>query len=797
VSFSVGAIFEIIDEGSPTLERLAGLFGTLQTEIDRTKGALAGLGKGEGIFSGLMSGIAAVKEGLGSIVGAATEAGAAIKTAMSEGGTAAAAAAGEIRGVAAAFTDAQRAGERYAAAGGRGADAPLLGGSMAGGAVGAFAGERMAGGGGDAYGAWQQWERDRQLRIAGPGGGGGGGMGPIPYGHEGPDDPFDRPSRQHSMLRSMLPILGAFAGYEAMKSAMEEDFSQRQTVSTLGFDPDSKEGQQTDARLRSMLTETTRGTIFTEAEAAKALREVRPVLGLTGEEGIARATGIFPGALRLGELSKMRGKGSLGDEAVAGAEFAHLEQRFDPTEVEHSLDIVNRIAKATDSSIQRQMSIAKYALPIGLAAGVDPDKTIAELGVAEQSFGATSTAGTGYAQFVLGALKTKGGTPAHLAASARTGEKEFEHLLKLEGENVGEVHKQIRGNAHDTALSSLGITDVRGRLQDVTDSGGLDVDRIKQQIFDYAKVHDRQDTLNTLTNAFGVRGERYAERYAEPGYIERERQQIGTLTSRQTVKQEQATLAMAPLQQFEQMLANVSNIGNTLATATLPGVNSALQTLNAGLIGVNEWLKGHPTATAAAGYGLEIGGGALALGLGGRMLRWMFGLGEKGVAVAEGATGVAGAAGGVAMRGGAAVGLGVGAGLAIMHGLDWLKDQAEDWLHGPGTAERGRKQLREGAPDFQGLLFPGAKAAPSNTDALSTRLPERQTFSDSHGGTPPSVGPVTIGPISITITGVPTESGYQTIIHRITDGIKSALERATGTGAGTSLSPYTSGAGMQ
>ena len=53
----------------------------------------------------------------------------------------------------------------------------------------------------------------------------------------------------------------------------------------------------------------------------------RQDLIFTGQEGLEKFAQIYPFALRLGELSSMRGKGSLEQEAVAGEEFAHLSGR--------------------------------------------------------------------------------------------------------------------------------------------------------------------------------------------------------------------------------------------------------------------------------------------------------------------------------------------------------------------------------------------------------------------------------------------------------------------------------------
>jgi hypothetical protein len=789
IAFTVGALFELnVSEAEGALGRLSEGFGKLQGQIDGLLESMTTIGREA--LAPLEAGLSRTVEGFDSVIRSAKSAGDTITAAMASAGDAAARAAVQLQSVMESLNRAATAGSSEAFRTGIVPAIPIVSG---GGTTEAprGAGPRVSEGGGGALVTTQE-----------AGGFSFGGPEPIPLSAIGGGAVAGRATARGrgGLLHGMAPLIEAGGVYEAYKSAMQENYSQRQTVATLGYDPDSEEGSLADQRLRSMLYDQTKGTIFSEAEASAALRRVRPILGLTGQEGMQRAEGIFPSALRLGELSKMRGKGDVSGEAAAGAELAHLMQNFEPTEVEKSLDIVNRAAKATDTSILAQESIFKYGLPVGMAAGVDANKTLAEMAVAEQSLGATSTVGTGYAQFILGALKTKGGTPAHLAGSARTVEREFEHALKLEGEDVGKVHKEIRGSAHDTALHALGITDAGGKLLDVTKDGRLDEDRIKEQIAAYAATHQRQDTLNTLTNAFGVRGMRYAERYAEQGYIERERQQIATITSGQTVRQEQQTLSQAPLQQFEQMLANMNNIGNTLANTTLPGVNTALMTLNSGLIGLNDFLKGHPGVAEGAGYGLLGVAGLGIAGLAGKVLSPAWG-------VAKAIGGLFGLGGGAAAGGATAAGEGglmsalwpVGLIGGIGAGVNWLTGKAADVIEGgifgKESVEQRHKteqQWNSNLLHWLGSMFATPAAAAEN--GANTTTPRAQA--PDRAQQPAQAGPTTVNQtISITVNGVPSEEGYRGIISRITGELRHALETATGPAQGTFVSGYNYGSG--
>ena len=176
--------------------------------------------------------------------------------------------------------------------------------------------------------------------------------------------------------------------------------------------------------------------------------------------------------------------------------------------------MVNAIARRADTSILRQQRIMGYGIPVAIDAGIDPDQAIAEMGAAEQIFGATTRVGTGYSQFLLGALHVGGGINAHLARARKEGEKHFEEALKLEGGDVAGHRASMHGSAHDAALRALGITNSRGDLQDVTATGALDEQRIKEQIATYARTHSSEEVVNTLTGAFGV--QEIATRHATP-----------------------------------------------------------------------------------------------------------------------------------------------------------------------------------------------------------------------------------------------------------------------------------------
>lgn len=594
------------------------------------------------------------------------------------------------------------------------------------------------------------------------------------------------------ILKGMKPVFGGLAVFGAEKSAMDEDLAIRQALMGMNITDQNPEFQKDYDRLRTVAYSATKGTKFSEAQGAVPMREALPVLAMQGEEGMKAAEATYPIALRLGELSELRHKGSIGSEAVAAEDFAHLEQHFDPTPLEKSLNLINAIAMRTDTSILGQQGIMKYGLPTALAAGIDPDEAAAEIGGAELRLGQTTTAGTGYSRFLLGALHSGGGInaqlPRHLQDEAKKAQREFEQGLKLEpDEKASHDVRSARERPHDIALHALGITSKTGKLLDQTPEGHLDVARIKQQIFDYGHAHDNADTLNTLQDAFGQYGGRYASAYLEKGYINREKSQVAAFRDAPSVADEQTALSHSPLQQFEQMLANVANIGNTLATTTLGPLNVAFGAVNTNLIAFNAWLKEHSTVATVGGWSTLVGGSLMALGVltataktlwnksGASALAGAVGRWAGGAAKMLGLGGEEAAAGGAAAGAGLEVGAalpGIGTLAALAYGakltLDSGTDEVYDKMFGKGSAE----QLHKGVASMSPFA-----TRPAGTPAAAA--------------TPPAPNTITVT-IHNTMNADP--GMFDTLMAKLTAAVKGAMERVAADAAGGSnMSPYLAG----
>lgn len=623
----------------------------------------------------------------------------------------------------------------------------------------------------------------------------------------GPDESFDEPGRIGSaagagflggkaggVFKGLMPIIGGLAAIGAEKAAMQEDIAIRQALMGMNITDTSPEFDEGYARLKALAYEATVGTKYSEAQGAIPMREALPVLAISGMAGVQAAESTYRISLRLGELSELRHKGSIGSEAVAAEEFAHLEQRYEPGPLTKSLDLINAIAMRTDTSIRLQQGIMKYGIPTALSAGIDPDVAAAEMGVAELRLGSTTTAGTGYSRFLLGALHSGGGINAQLAPhqrnEARRAQREFESALRLQPDKDAshDVHA-ARGSRHDQALVALGVTDRSGKLLDQTATGDLDVEKMKQQVFGFGQTHTKQQALDVIQDAFGTYGGRYASAYLEPGYIDRERAQVATFRGAPSVEAEQLALSHSPLQQFQQMVANFANIGNTLATGTLPGLNTAFGALNTGLIKLNDWLKSHETLATAGGWGALAVGGATALGV--------LGAGARGLWKMSGASSVWGS-----LFGGGGEG-----GLAMEPASGALPAEA-----GAGGFLNGLRSFISGAPALAYQQYISRLMEdPKNTDPATGAFDIRRAFPlpgaaaarshsagdnpEHHTGLSPAVEAARPATVNVTVHNtMNADPGmFEALMAKLTAAVKGALETIGGDAHGSHQSIYMSG----
>jgi hypothetical protein len=419
-------------------------------------------------------------------------------------------------------------------------------------------------------------------------------------------------------------------------------------------------------QMREIARQASRGTIFSEARSAVAMPVLARELGFTGEEGMNKFGQIYRPALRAAEVAQQTGLGSLDSSLSASVEYAHMTGAYEPRLLEQHVNVLRSIAQLTNQTMHGEESILKYSVPIGMPAGMDPNQAAIQTGFLQQRGFNSSTAGTGLSALILGALNTGGGISAHLKQSRRQMERQFADALHLLPGEASEAHGG-RGSEHVRALADLGITH-DGRLTTVDADGNFDIGMLEADIRNFSTHHSQQETLKALHDAFGTRGERVAAAYINPESGTQLQRFNEAVRTSPTANQIQTDLVQSPMQQFEQMLSNVANIGNTLATTTLPGLNTALQTVNAGLTAFNDFLRNHQAVAEVAGYGalgagslgslglLQLAGRSIGSGIGsvGRGLGSLFGMGAG---AAGEAAGVAGAAEGGLARLGTGLGL--------------------------------------------------------------------------------------------------------------------------------------------
>lgn len=584
------------------------------------------------------------------------------------------------------------------------------------------------------------------------------------------------------VVSGMGPLIAGISGWEAESAAMHEDQNIRQTLTALGITDDMPEYGPAYKRMHTLAYEEVKGTKFSNAEAAKINLASIPVLAKTGEAGLNAAEAVSPLALRLGELSAQRGGFNAANEAVAATEIAHLEQRFEPEQVLKTFDIVNAAARTTHTSILHQQEIDRYGIPTAMMLGIDPDKAIKDIASAQLRLGSTTTAGTGYSQFLLQATHFKGASGAGLSADKAKAmhqeEREFEHNLRLESPKDYADHQRRKTkkglNAHDQALVDLGIYSKDGKLMAADEHGNLSDEKIKEDILAYAdKHHERTGPMGWGTkvdDAFGVRGGRYAAAYGERddkgvAYLDREREQNRAFSGAVPVAKELEGLTHGPLQEFQQFIANIANTGNILATETLPGINRTFTFLNTHLIGFNDWLTQHQGVTTALGYGAATAAATTTLGVlgAGASIMWRYS-GAK--AIARGVSGLLGAGGEAAgaLSGGEAVlGAPLLGPLGLLAGVGLGAGGAAGAMNMPFLDDQGRVLGSWGTKDeSHNPAFAGMKGATTIT--------------------------VSLGPV--TMYGVPDDSSLRGIIGKITDGLKTQLAAMGSDAQGTHQSPY-------
>lgn len=594
------------------------------------------------------------------------------------------------------------------------------------------------------------------------------------------------------ILHGMAPLIEGAGVYESEKHAMQEDLAIRNTlIEGLHITPEQGQEQFQKAMqdMRQIALDASRGTIYSESRAAEAMPVLARELGFTGQEGMQKFSQIYRPALQAAEVAQQTGLGGLDSSLSASVEYAHMTGAYDPKELEQHLNVLRSIAQLTNQTMHGEESILKYSVPIGMAGGMNADDAAIQTGFLQQQGFNSSTAGTGLSAVILGALNSGGGIGAHLEHTRKQMEHEFANTLHLDPKAAEEQHGG-KGSAHTAALAALGITQ-GGHLTTVDDKGNFDIQKLQEDIRNYARTHSHQEVLNTLHDAFGTRGERVAAIYAEQDSGVRQGRFQEAVRTSPTANQIQTDLSQAPMQQFEQMLANISNIGNTLATPTLSGLNDALKLVNVSLSAFNDFLKNHGDVATGVGYGALAAGTAGALGLGGRVMSVV----RRAGSAMLGGGGAAAAEGGLTMGAGEVAAAAGGLPLVGPALLTTLLAQTGYQL-GSAAANNLPDDVSGRSAAVAGLNYRathGGLPAWSAPAAAPTAAPAPSTATAPATGTA-QPGPVHIGPVNLT---APTHEDKESWVHEVgskfTEWLRNSMATSSGNSSGSLSSPFLTG----
>ena len=694
-------------------------------------------------------------------------------------------------------------GQSYAPLGGPGPaligrDGPTIDGYASdaadGGAIAMAGGGGLSGGGGGAASmAGAPRQIDGPARVGGAGGGGGFGgrvppIVPIPRGRGGGGfGGFG--------LGSMVFDVGVGAG---LHDAADEQLAVIQTLQALDLpaDPNSAAGR---AIARSF-DDGAIGTIYSSRETAQVGQAAAGVLGRSGASGLRMFSQLDPIVTRLGELSELRHKGRAADEAVAGIEVAHLIGNYDPKSIEPDLDVVNAIAQREHTSVQQQQRILRYDLPLMMSLGLSPHRALLETGFSEQRLGATTTAATSEAAMLIALLHAERPHSAVARHRLESQTKVFRDALALESPGAAVDFDRQRAHLGGTeqvkALHELGLTDAHGNLTVLNADGSLDISAFHARLRQYGATHHGLAAGAVAERAFLRQGSRAAMvdfNSDTKGNYDAFTQSVDGAG---TVRQQQAEQARGAAQQGEQAEKRIRDLLNQLMAQTLPGVIIALSATTAAVTGLTGFLRDHPVAAEAAGYGAlglaGLTGVSLLTGIARGPLRAagaIGGLGLRGIGAALGALGIdvggiAGAGGAAVAAGGAAAGAGIGGGLllgggalaagGIGYGLARLGEMIDREFPALGRLDAAAG-LGSGAHATAAVHAGVAAATSPATPASSNRTVTGAGSSTGGGSANVSVHDVNL---SVQITGGTIDAMVREIVARVERDLPGELQRA-------------------
>ncbi len=583
------------------------------------------------------------------------------------------------------------------------------------------------------------------------------------------------------ILAGMAPFIDAAAIYAALKSGASEELSLTSTMMALHIDPSGPQSGQARSRLQEIASQAARGTIYSRSATAAAMPVFARELGYDSMEGMEKFGSIFPIALRMAEVAEQMKLGNMNTSLSAAIEYAHMTRHYEPEGLNRSLNRLLAVSMSVNKSPAEEASILKYAIPFGQAMGIDADTIAGAVGFMQQSGLGGSTAGTGVGRLMMGLLGHSGADPGgHRGNQLR----QFQNALRLRGVNPHDVAAP-RGRAHDQALRALGLVDSKGQWTQTTPGGGMDLMGVLQKITEFSRAHMGNPQLvgNTLKDAFGVWGGRAAAPFTNPEALTQLERYLKFIRSSPDALTLQENMAGTTQGQFQQTIARIQDVGNTLATSTLPQLNAALQVTTQLFGGLDAWLAKHQLVTHVGAWSLLGGGIAGALGMAGGATAGIM-RGSVGGMLRGGFMG--------SMRGGllgAAIGALIGAFTNDSNTFDGTEHSTKSRDGRPFTSNPyiiRRFGVGNEAPNPE-MLAPSRGGFISPT-GIGTRT------EGSLGPTGPASVTVNMG--GVTINGAPSDSDgswISRIMGAVARGLANGQHSNLGPGAGTLSAPAAAG----
>lgn len=575
------------------------------------------------------------------------------------------------------------------------------------------------------------------------------------------------------IFKGMGPIGGALGAFSAEKNAMLEDRALTESLQEMGYSPTDPGFPALMEQLRTTVQASTSNSIYSDVRGSLAMPGTAGQFGAvfaTPEERLSKYQAILPAAMRFAEVSEQYGRGDLRTSLRAGINYSHMTGRYEEKPLESGLDHLLALALATGDTVAAEQGILKYSVPLGRAAGVDPDDIAALTGFFQVMGFTGTTAGTGVGQLLMGLTTTGGPVAAHLRSPQQKElERTFESALHLGPAKELHAVRESRGDKHGAALHELGFTDGAGKPVEGLEPGGkLNEKKFISILETGLGAHTPMEDLELLRNAFTVRGSREAALLSDPATVGKLTTFLENMTHPQSARTMQAELQTRPLQQWEQMLANLSNVGNTLATTTLPGLNTMIVGINGLLVGVNEFLKQHQTIATGAAWAALAAAGAWATGIIGKGVGGLW-RGTLAPAARAASSLIPGVGEGALMDASIGGGSGSVMGMPLLGPLGVL-----------GGAVLG------------GGLLAGKAGAPMVDDY---GRPVGNWGGPRAAGAPPPAN-ITINMGGLSISGLFDAAMKSTILSWITSAFTTANANAGGQVQGSHESPYTGMAGM-